>query len=111
MSIGTKHEQTPSNEYEVLNDITAKCRHSSCDWQALGSLEVEINSGRTVVTSEIFELCKQHHEATRIAKGSISDHNQFFLFQNGEDVGFASVSSGGSTGMYNPPTDRGRPGK
>lgn len=107
MSIGRSHEQPPPNEYEVINGITAKCRRRGCDWQATGSLEVEINSGTTVVLSEIFELCRQHHEVTRIA---IDDHNQFNLFQNGEHVGFASVSSGGSTGIYFPPINRSRLG-
>lgn len=101
MSFGKSHEQPTPNEFEVINNITAKCRRSGCNWKATGSLKVEIHSGATVTSSEIFRLCRQHHNETRTRKGSISDHNQFLLLKNNEEVGFASVSSGGSTGMYN----------
>ena len=94
------HEQPAPNEYQVISDITAKCQRRGCGWQAIGSLKVEINSGETVVTSQILKFCRAHHDKTRTVKGSFNDHNQFFLFQNGEDVGFASVSSGGSSGTY-----------
>lgn len=101
MSLGKNHEQPAQNEYQVISDITAKCRESGCNWKVTGSLEVEINSGATVVSSQIFKLCREHHDETRTVKGSFSDHNQFLLFKDNQEAGFASVSSGGSTGMYN----------
>lgn len=99
-------QQPPNNEYVVINDVTAACRSEDCDWKANASLEVEIHSGTTVTSSEIFKLCLEHHDAMRASKGYISFHNQFFLLQNGEEVGFASVSSAGSGGMYNPTIDQ-----
>ena len=101
MPFGKSHEQPTPNEFEVINNITAKCRRSGCNWKATGSIEVEIHTEATVTSSEIFELCRQHHDETRTEEGSMSDHNQFLLLKNDKEVGFASVSSGGSTGIFN----------
>ena len=95
-----RYEQPPPNEFEVINNITAKCKGQNCNWQATASLEVEIHTGDILGLGGLIELCRKHHKSKKRKKGLNENHNQFLLFENGENVGFASVSSDASTGLY-----------
>lgn len=97
--LSNEYENPPGSENSIGHDITAKCRRSGCNWEATGSLTYNVQSGAVIVDSELMELCLAHHNATR--RSSV-DHNQFWLYENEEDVGFASVSSAGSVGQYWP---------
>lgn len=93
MSLPGISEQPAPNEYEIVDDITAKC--NKCNWQATGPIKAETISGTIIPASELLKLCKGHQ---------IHDGNQFNQFNKyNKSVGFAAVSSAGSTGIYNRP--------
>ena len=83
------------NEYKKIPGVTAKCLTDGCRWNAIGIINVEVATFE-IGESSLVRKCRNHHKKTNDRTG----HNQFLLFKNGKELGFASVSSGIACGEY-----------
>ncbi len=81
-------------EYKDIFGVTLGCRTDGCNWRSTGQITIEVAS-EAVVESPLVETGRKHH----ISKNIRSLHNQFYLFRNERNIGFASISSDSCSGM------------
>lgn len=87
-------------KYVEIDDITAVCKINACPWSGTGEVKVEVRS-EMISESPLVQACRDHHQETRFGRGGLNDHNQFyFLDRVGKKRGFASVSFGSCSGIF-----------